>query len=307
MAVQNTNTTSDLVSLIKILGHVPQSNATFTPANLLTLADSELRTAIAKMLKVADEGYFQTIVENNYVSSGIYSMPSAAVASAAYVIQIRNGVAIWPVSRQDVAEMTTTNGPSGGNWSFFIRNNKLHLLPAEFSGVLRITYERRPSKLVPVSSCAQVSSIAGQVITVASVPSGWIVGYTLDLQSAQPPFDVLSTCTITNISGTAITLSGTVTDLAVSDFLCLEEQTCVPQIPIELQQLLAQLVVCRIYELQGYLDKLKVAKDKANEMKADLTAIITPRVQSTPKVINPAWGGRQIGNRRGRFIPPAGA
>lgn len=301
----NSYTTSDLVSLVKLLGHVPQGNLTFTPANILTLADLELRTSIAKQLKEADEGYFQTVLEYPQDDSGEYQMPSGAIASSAYSVQVRNGQALWPVSRQEVAEMTTTTFPSTGNWTYFIRSNTLVMLPAQFSGVLRITYERRPSKLVPTTSCGQVTAINGQVVTVGSVPTGWVVGDTIDLQASRPQFDILGSCDITDITGTDITLDGDVGDLAVGDYLCLEDQTCIPQVPVEFQQLLAQRVVVKIYELQGYLDKMKAAQAKLEEMEAALTALITPRMQAAPKVINPSWGGRKPGSSWARFNPPA--
>ena len=306
MAV-NTYTTSDLITLVKLLGHVPQSNSAFTPSDILTLADFELRTSVAAQLKQADEGYWQAATEYPQDSSGQYSMPGDAIASSTYVIQIRNGQSIWPVSRQEVSELTTTDFPSVANYSFFIRSNTINVLPAEFDGVLRVTYERRPSKLVTVTSCAQVSAIAGQVVTVSSVPSGWVNGDSIDMQAAQPQFDLLGTVDITDITGTDITLSGDISTLSVGDFLCLEGQTCVPQIPVEFHQLLAQRVVCKIYELQGYMDKLKAAKAILDEMSKALTALITPRTQAAPKVINPSWGGRKPGSSWARFNPPAGA
>ncbi len=302
----NTYTTSDLISLIKLLGHVPQGNSTFTATGLLTLADFELRTAIAKQLKETNEGYFQTYVEYDQNSTGEYAIPSDAVAASIFSLQIRNGQAIWPVSRQEVEEMTTTTFPSVGNWSYLIRNNTIVVLPIQFSGVLRVTYERRHSKLVTTSACAQVSAINGQVVTVGSVPAGWLVGDSVDLQASQPQFDVLSTCDIADITGTDITLTGDLSTLAVDDFLCLEGQTCVPQVPVEFHQLLGQRVVCKIYELQGYMDKLKAAKAILSEMEASLTALVTPRTTSSPKVINPSWGGRKPGSAWARFNPPAG-
>lgn len=302
----NTYTTTDLISLIKLLGHVPQSNSTFTPAALLTLADLELRTSIAKQLKESNEGYFHFYIEYPQNSLGIYAVPSDAIASAVYSVQIRNGQAIWPVSNQEVSEMTTTTFPSVGNFSFYIQSNTIFVLPIQFAGVLRVTYERRPSKLVPVTNCAQVSAINDQVVTVTSLPSGWVIGDTVDLQASQPQFDFLGPVEITDINTLDITLDGDVSALSVGDYLCPEGQTCVPQVPVEFQQLLAQRVVCKIYELQGYLDKLKAAKAILKEMEDALTAIITPRTQSSPKVINPSWGGRKPGNSWARFNPPAG-
>jgi hypothetical protein len=140
---------------------------------------------------------------------------------------------------------------------------------------------------------------------VTSVPTGWVNGDSVDLQAAQPQFDLLGTCDITDITGTDITLDGDIGTLAAGDYLCLEGQTCVPQIPVEFHQLLAQRVVCKIYELQGYLDKMKAAQAKLKEMEDALTALITPRTQAAPKVINPSWGGRKPGNAWARFNPPA--
>jgi hypothetical protein len=304
MGVTTYNTT-DLVNLVKMIGHVPVSNSTFTTPTLLTLADLELRTSIAKQLKESNEGYFQTYVEYAHNDTGKYPIPADAIASAPYSIQIRNGQAVWPVSRQEVSEMTTTEYPSVGNWACYIQANTVHVLPVQFSGLIRITYERRPSSLVAVTSCANISAINGQVVTVSSIPSGWVNGYAVDLQKSQPHFDLAGSATITNISSIDITLDGDLSELSVGDYICLSGQSCIPQIPVEFHPLLAQRVVCKIYELQGYFDKLKAAQAKLEEMEAALTALITPRVQSAPKVINPSWGGRKPGNSWNRFNPPA--
>lgn len=303
----NSYTTDDLVALIKQLGHIPQSNATFTPAGLLTLADLELRTAIARLLKQANEGYFQTIVEHDQNDTGEYPIPSDAIVGGAFVMQVVNGQSVWPVSRQDVSEMTTTEFPSVGNFACFIRGNTIHMLPADFGGgVLRITYDRRPSKLALVSACAEITAINSQIVTVSSVPSAWLIGDDVDLQQAQPQFDLLNSVAISNISGTDVTLVGDLDGLSVGDFLCLQGQTCVPQVPPEFHSLLAQRVVCKVYELQGYLEKLSAAKKVLQEMASDLAALITPRTQAAPKVINPSWGGRKPGNSWAKFNPPAG-
>lgn len=302
----NSYTTSDLVSLINLIGHIPTSNVTFTPTKLLTLSDFELRTAIAKQLKRAAEGYFEAVVEYTQNDTGLYPVPSDAVASTTCIIQVRNGQAIWPVSRQEESELTTTTFPSVGNYSCFIRDNTINVLPIQFAGVLRVTYQRRFSKLTLVSNCALISAIVGQVITIAALPSGWAANDVVDQQAAQPQFDTYGPATIASISTLDLTMTGDISDLVAGDYLCPPGMTCVPQCPIEFQQLLAQRVVCKVYELQGYLDKLKMAKAVLKEMEDTLTAIITPRVQTSPKVVNPSWGGRRPGNSWSRFNPPAG-
>lgn len=302
----NTFTTTDLVSLIKLIGHVPQGQSTFTPENLLTLADFELGTSIAAQLKQANEGYWQTYLEYDQNDTGLYTIPSNAVAAATYILQIRNGQSIWPVSTQNVAEMTTTDFPSVGNYAATLQSNTFKVLPTQFDGVLRINYERRPSKLVTTSKCGQVTAINANVVSLSSLPTGWVVGDDIDLQASQPQFDTLGACVISAINGTDVTLTGDLGTLAIGDYLCLSDQTCVPQVPVEFHKLLAQRVVCKIYELQGYFDKLKAAQQILGVMEAALTALITPRTQAAPKIVHPSWGGRQPGNSFSRFNPPAG-
>lgn len=101
---------------------------------------------------------------------------------------------------------------------------------------------------------------------------------------------------ITDITGVDIALDAVVTSVAVGDWIALHNQTPIPQIPVEFRPLLEQRVVSKIYELQGALDK-KSASDKALKDLEDATfSLITPRVQSQTKIINPVNGGFLSGN-----------
>jgi hypothetical protein len=164
-------------------------------------------------------------------------------------------------------------------------------------GSPRFWYIIRTSELIQTSAAGQITAINGAVITVSSLPSTIVTGVTVDACGDQPPFNILGTEEVTDVSGTDVTLENAVTGLAVGDWLALEGQTPIPQIPVEFRLILAQRIVCKIYELQGYLDKLAAAQKKLKEYEDDLTDLITPRVSTKSKVINPVNGGFLSGNQ----------
>lgn len=299
----NTYTTSDLVNNIKLLGHVPTGNNTFTAVNIITLADRELQTPILSQILSTRGGYYKTYIDLEINSTGLYLIPSDAVMGALEHIEIVNGTTIIPVSIIEESEQFSTEAPTSSSYGAFMRGNFVQILPFPTDGVVRLWHAKRPSSLVPTSSCAQITEILSNVITVSSVPSTFAIDGTLDAAGDQPPFNVLGERTISSIAGTEITLSSPVTDLSVGDWLCLNKQTCVPQIPVEFRALLEQRVVVKLYELQGYLDKMKAAEGKLQELEKSTFKLLTPRVKSQTKIIAPVNGGFLSGNRRVTNFP----
>lgn len=94
-----------------------------------------------------------------------------------------------------------------------------------------------------------------------------------------------------------MTLENAVSGLSVGDWLALEGQTPIPQIPVEFRPLLEQRVVVKLYELQGFLEKMKIAQKKLEELERSTFTLITPRVKSSTKVIHPVNGGFLSGRR----------
>ena len=161
--------------------------------------------------------------------------------------------------------------------------------------------------MVITSAAAQITAINSNVYTVSSFPSTMLVGTSCDFCGDQPPFNLLAEAqAITNISGTDLTFTAAITGVAVGDWIALNGQTPVPQIPVEYRLLLAQRVVCKIYELQGYLQKLQAAQMKLKEYEDATITLITPRIKSQTKIINPINGGFLAGNQNKLTNFPAG-
>lgn len=301
MSVTNDYSTTALVSNVLLIAHVPLSNSTFNPAQIVNLASRELQTAIMKQILSVRQGYYLTYEDFTPTQDGLYPIPPNAIAGALENIEIVQSPSIIQVNIVEESEQFATNASTATSYGFFMRGNNIQILPYP-TNTVRVWYSRRPSVLVPTLNAGLVTAIAGPVISLATVPSTFLVTQSVDLVEAQPTFEYLGTRTITNVSLTDITLDSDVTGLAVGDWMAIENQTPIPQIPVEFRPLLEQRVVVKIYELQGYLDKMKAAQEKLSELERDLFSLISPRVKSQSKIINPQNGGFLGGaNTWGRF------
>lgn len=295
----NTYTTDDLVNDILLLGHVPTANTTFTASQILRLATIEMQTPLMKQILSTRGNYYLTYSDYAIASDGLYDIPSEAVGGGLYNVEQVQNTTIIPVEPIEETEQLNTQSPTSGCYGYFFRGNQVQILPIPNIGIVRLWYIKRTSTLVETTAACQITSIASNVYTVSSVPTNIITGVTLDGCGENPPFNVLGTQIATVVSGTNITLTTAITDLAVGDWLALTQQTPVVPIPVEFRIVLAQRVVCKIYELQGYMEKLSAAQAKLAEYERDLYAMISPRATNKSKVINARLGGFwRTGNRR---------
>lgn len=292
----NTWTTSDLISDILLLGHVPTGNNTFTSSNILRLATLEMQTPVMKQILASRGGYYMTYTDYPIVSTGLYVIPGDAVAGALENVELVQEPTIIPVNIIEESEQFSTISPTSTSYGCFYKGNSIQILPTPNIGVARLWYSKRLSDLVTTTAACQVVSTSGFTITVSSIPSTIQVGSYVDACGDQPPFNILGSGIITDITSLIITLDTEVTGLAAGDWIALNNQTPVPQIPVEYRLVLAQRVVVKIYELQGYMEKMKAAQEKLNEYEQNVLNLITPRIKSQTKVIMPVNGGFLSGN-----------
>lgn len=301
----NSYTTSELIENVQLIAHMPLSQNTFTATQILNLANRELQTRIIKLIMSTRGGYYLTYEDQVARTDGLYPIPSAAISAVlanVEVVQNQNIIQVQPIEE---SEQFNTTMPSATSYGFFIRGNSVQILPVPTNGTVRLWFYHRPSALVATSAAAQVTAINGAIVTVSSLPSTMLVDTEVDALQDQPTFNILSERVIVDISGTDIELDEEVEGLEVGDWLALHEQTPIPQIPVEFRPLLEQMVVVKVYELQGYLDKMKAAQMKLSELEKDMTALITNRVKTKTKVVNSSTGGL-VGSRSSGWIFPAG-
>ncbi len=311
---KNTYTTQDLIDRIKLKAHVPVGSQTFSPENLINLANDELQTMIISQILSTRGGYYLAYRDYEVVESGLYNIPPDCISAALENVELIQGTTIIPVNLLQEAEQFSTISPTTTSYGFFMKGNKVQILPTPNVGQARLWYAKRPGSLVLPAQCAEVLDFViltdpmtfepiGMDITVASIPEGMNIGDTIDVCGDQPPFNVLGEPLITNIVTNVITIDEVVEDIAVGDWLAINDQTCIPAIPVEFRPLLEQRTVAKMYEIDNKMEKYKMAMECLKELEMALFKLITPRVKSKTKVIMPVNGGFLAGNGRIKNFP----
>lgn len=283
-----TFTTTDLITSIKRTAHVPQGNSTFNPDDFLAICDMEMRTKIAPRIASCRENYWlttqDTIIDNG---KNLYPLPSKALGSSIVDAKILVNTNLIHMIRLEISDLYSTQYSTMPSYGYYIQDASMILLPATLSGYLRMWYYRIPSQLVQTIECAQITEIASNVLTCASVPSAFTGGGELDIVSQQPGFNVLlMDDTPTNISGNVITFDAVPDTVQVGDWICLSGQSCVVQCPLEWVEVLVQAATVKIYEIQGYAQKHELAKKVLDEMIVATIGIVSPRTIENSKVIS---------------------
>src|SRR5690606_32266495 len=116
---------------------------------------------------------------------------------------------------------------------FYLQANQvvLHPTPASADYSLRLTYFRRPPKLVATSSVLTITSISDATLH-GTRPSGMSDSTPVDVVRAVPHFDSLVDATTpSSTTSNSVTLSAAPAGVAVGDYVCLAGETAVPQLP----------------------------------------------------------------------------
>lgn len=288
MSNANSYTTADLLTTIRNQAHVPDNQSPFRDQDILGFANTELETALLRQILSVRENYYLAYTDTTVNTTGIYDIPTRAVGAAIADPQLVVQTTIYPISRTEISDQFSTIASPHGGYEYYFKGNQIVLPMVPTTGSLRMWYYRAPNKLVVSSSCAQITSIVGKVLTCTTVPTTYTTGYTFDLIKDQPHFDWhdidLSATSVTTGTGGNVTLTNTPpTTLAVGDWIALSGQTSVPQIPVQFRALLAQRCVVKIQEIQGYLEKMKASQKKLEDMEKDIFGIISPRAKEGPK------------------------
>lgn len=290
--------TDTLLPTLRLLPLMPSVQALFDDANLLTIMTFEMTSKIVPLIDNQAEEYFIHIDDLPYsTSQTVYSIPSRALAgklrSVSFVDPNNNEVRIPRLRLEDIMSNVNATGLAinPALWGFYLRNNKVVLYLGSTTGssssfqYLRLRYVRQPNQLVLSTACGEVVSIAGDVVTVDAIPSTFTTSETYDLISNSPQmFDSLlddATVTAINTGTNAITFTtGTVpSDLAAGDWICLANQSPIPQIPYSPGfDLLLQLSAAKCLEIHGDTQGFNVAMSQAADMKNYFISVITPRV-----------------------------
>jgi hypothetical protein len=292
-----------LVQSIKRRASIPENQATFTKQDFLDFANEELRLALVPDIISLHEDYllFETLIPVER-DKREYEIPSRAVGNklkdVQYKVDDRNYVEMTRVNIGDRFTESSTSFISGLR-RFYIKNNKIILLesPQNERGHISMIFFIKPSLLVEEDRIAVITGINrsnGQVV-VNSIPSEFNLQKQYDFYKSESPHSIIS------IDQSAILLdnnSNTITfnpdnipeSIKVGDHIALAGECSIPQVPSELQIMLAQLVACRVLDSIGDRAGLQSAMVKLNQMKEAAGMLIDNRVVDAPKKVRNRHG-----------------
>jgi len=292
-------TSSTLIASVKRRASIPTNQSLFSDADLLAFADEEISLGLLPSILRLHEDYY-LFVDPVSLQDGIskYEIPHRSVGNKLRDVQFRDSNGnISEMTRIGIQDQPEYIGPYTDNriYAFYIENNQVVLKPevtGTISGDLLMVYYLRPNQLVDESRASTITAIDTDtgIISVDNVPDGFGIANKYDFIKADAPFSTIALeLTATSVNSTTNEYTFTTTDipgrLSVGDYINLECETIVPQVPADLHVVLAHRVAARCLEALGDIQGLQAANQKLAEMEQNTTNLIDNRVESAPKKV----------------------
>lgn len=265
--------TEYLLSIIEKKAAIPLNQSTFDNSEILEMAsDAILEEILPDLLRARQEFLVTyedlTTTKGSSDNYGWIRVPHRAVGQA--VVSVCD-----PEDDNEIAQE-----------DYWVENNKIFF---EEEGTYRVRYHLRPSRLVETSSVATITDInrSTGVITVNARPSSFTTSQEYDFVKKKAGFDILSKDTTSSAfpTITQMTFSSIPDELAVGDYICLADESPVPQLPVDWFQFLASYTAAAILESIGDTAAAQKIESRLARLKSNALSIISPRVQNKSKPI----------------------
>jgi hypothetical protein len=279
-------TTTELLASVKRRANIPSASGVFGDAELLTMANEELRTYIVPLVLKHREDYWLASDIQTLTSSTSYPIPPRAVGGKLAELSVLDATGVHEynlprVSASDLQEASSGFYMDGMGVRLFLPNGQT---PTILGTTLRMRYYVRPGVLVATTSAAVVSSISGwPAITLSGGYATLTTPGTYDCVGLASPFAMKTTFTGSITGATLTATTGDAARFAVGDWICNTDTSPVVQAPVEFHDLLAQKVAIKVLESKGMTEKLGSAREELGRMETDASNLITPRVDGEPK------------------------
>lgn len=289
-----------LLPTLRLLPLMPSVQALFSNTDLINIMDFEMNSKIMPMIDNQAEEYGIYVVDLPYSTSITeYDIPTRALGgklrSVTFVNSNGSEVRIPRLRVEDIMSNVNATGLAinPALWGFYFQNNKIITYLSSVNGgssafpFIRLRFVRQPGTLVLSTACAEVVSVAGNVITATTVPTSFTTSLTYDIISNSPQMfvshgDDLTITAVTTGTGGTITFTDSVpSTVQPGDWVCLAGQSPIPQVPFNPGfQLLLQLAAAKCLEIHGDVQGFNVAMSQASDMKNFFLSVITPRADA---------------------------
>lgn len=288
-------TAVDLLADVRRSGMIPTAAPTgTTDADLLLQADKEMQTSMVDFVMGVQEEFFLRWIDIPIVpNQPMYRLPRKAMFNRLRSVNIVVGGAINRLPRVTVERLPDYSfQPIGQPQAFRLEASSVVLVPSpSLAATLRVYYFARPGRLVSPVSATQIISITPEItpgVTRLTVGSTGTITQPVDLIAATPSFehiavDVPASFGATTVDIASSALSGAVGQLSVGDWVCSQDTSPVPQIPVEMHGILAQRTVARTLLSLDMKAEAAAAYQDVERMEKACLATISTRADGSPQ------------------------
>jgi hypothetical protein len=310
-----------ILAAIKRKVAIPDSQELLTDEEILAFVNEEMSVSMVPSILSYHEEFFVTrLLEGGADSVELeanlsrYPIPSRAIGSRLRDLfyQDTNGDLreMVRVNPDDKAFYNNASAQSSNALSkFYLEGNDLILVPAvnaSPTGSLVFTYFLRTNQLVDVDRAATISSIGTVTSTVtltceAAIPSHIVAGELIDFIQTDSGHQCIGlSIPVVSVSSNQITIAAAdlPSTLAVGDYLCIEHECIIPQIPSDLHIDLVERASARIMAAIGDTAGLQTAMAKVAENQAKQGILIDNRVEGSPQKVVSRGGFLRNNKRR---------
>jgi hypothetical protein len=296
-------TTDALVKSVKRRMALPLDQNTFDKQDIIDILNEEMDLQMISFLLSSNQEFLVNHVEfllseaTEFDNGFFFKIPDRAVGNKLRrVCYINDTGTQTPLARIEPDNIGYFEYVGNTNFSYYVENDMIKLLD-KYSVAnatrIRLYYEMSPSELVEDKFGAKIISLnttTGEVV-VDNIPDNFETGIAYDFINANSPNKCVAIDKIpTSINTTSKIMNFDPTvfpsDLKLGDYICVANESVVPQIPTELHPMLAQMAAVAILEAQGDEKGITIAAARLQKMSEGTKDLISNRVEGSNQKIN---------------------
>lgn len=295
--------TTDFLTRVKRKAQWP-TNPKLSNASILAVADEELWKFVAPLVRAAGEAYWVKRVTVPIVTGqDLYRIPSRATSGSVFDVSLvdASNNLIGRLSKVQTADIyfyaySQSQTQTGTPQVYAVEGDQIRLIPKPGSNLsLLIRYERRPSQLVPVGDCAEVTAVGAGTLDSGTALSTT----TVDVAQSRPNFDALYDDAEVSQSGFGPTTytfaSGDVTQASVGDYICLPGQTCIVPVPDALYPIFIDRVASECLDEAGDAAGAERVRAQLERSLPGVMETIQPRAETSAPALFNRWSPMRAG------------
>lgn len=272
-------------------------------SDVLAFTDSVIQSELIPLIESTNQDFFVQRIEIPLVAGqSAYPVPYRSVGRALREIKIVDTVGGG--NFRNIPLVSIEHSDMYFSWNtvvgFHFEGDDIRLVPdvpdslSSNPPTLVVWYRLPPNKLVPLTSVAPVVSIADNVVTVSSVPTGISAGTRVDFCQAQSGSAIYSyDVEVTATDATTITFASSEdipSELSAGDYISVAGESYVLNwIPNEAYPLVETLTCRRALQAISDYEGLKILEADAERERTNLKMILEPRINGESTIIVNYW------------------